>query len=62
MKPNLIDKNAVLQFVQNTIYVDSIQIKNNNIIFFNFLFILLLIIFILFLLYRYLEKKKYKNI
>ena len=62
MKPNLIDKNAIIKFVKNTTFDDSIQLKNNNIIFFNILLILLLIVFILFLIYRYLEKKKYKNI
>lgn len=60
MKPNLINKNNILQIIKknsekcNTIDIDK------NIIFFNFLIIILFIFGILFLIFRYLEKKKNK--
>ena len=61
MKPELINKNYILDIInKNKVNKNSnIIIKNeSNIIFFNFLIIVIIILGILFLFYRYIEKKK----
>jgi hypothetical protein len=61
MKPELINKNYVLNIIKKT-EKNDIFIKNeNDIIFFNFLIISIIILGILFLFYRYIEKKKNNN-
>jgi hypothetical protein len=64
MKPELINKNYILDIInKNKVNKNSkIIIKNeSNIIFFNFLIISIIILGILFLFYRYIEKKKELN-
>ena len=61
MKPELINKNYILDIInKNKVNKNNnIIIKNeSNIIFFNFLIISIIILGILFLFYRYIEKKK----
>jgi RsiW-degrading membrane proteinase PrsW (M82 family) len=61
MKPELINKNYILNVIKKT-EKNDIFIKNeNDIIFFNFLIISIIILGILFLFYRYIEKKKKNN-
>jgi hypothetical protein len=62
MKPNLSDKVIIDKLINKDLKNLNIIKKNENNIFFNFLFILFIIIFILFLIFRYLEKKKNDNI
>jgi hypothetical protein len=58
MKPNLSDKHIIFEIIKKNNNHSYLLNKENNILFFNFLFILFLIICILFLVFRYIEKNK----
>jgi ABC-type lipoprotein release transport system permease subunit len=61
MKPNLVNKNLIYDYIEKKKeIIHNIKIEKNN-IFFNFLIILFIIICILILVYRYLEKRKNKE-
>jgi hypothetical protein len=62
MKPNLSNKIFIEKVIHRDLTNLKILKKNENIVFFNFLFILLIILFILFLIFRYIEKKKNNDI
>jgi uncharacterized membrane protein YvbJ len=57
MKPELINKNYILDII-NKNKKQNIVKNESNIIFFNFIIIVIIILGILFLFYRYIEKKK----
>jgi len=61
MKPNLSDKKFIFNLLKKKTNHSNFEIKQNNIIFINFIFILFLILCILFLVFRYIEKKKSLN-
>jgi hypothetical protein len=57
MKPELINKNYILDIINKNKKQNIIK-NESNIIFFNFIIIVVIILGILFLFYRYIEKKK----
>jgi len=58
MKPNLSDKYIISQILEKNTNFNLLINKQNNILYFNFIFILFIILCILFLVFRYLDKKK----
>jgi len=58
MKPNLSDKYIISQILEKNTNFNLLINKQNNILYFNFIFILFIILCILFLVFRYLDKQK----
>jgi len=61
MKPNLSDKHIISKLLEKNIYNSSLLNKQNDILFFNFIFISFFIVCILFLIFRYIDKQKVYN-
>jgi len=61
MKPKLLNKKLISNFINKNKKDINIEYIDKNNIFFNFLIILFFVLCILFLIYRYLEKKNNKK-
>jgi hypothetical protein len=61
MKPELVNKNIIYNYIDKKKSIIKNINNDKNILMFNFLIILLFIIFFLFLLFRYLDKDKNKK-
>jgi len=58
MKPNLSDKHIISKLLEKNTHDSSLLNKQNDILFFNFIFISFFIVCILFLVFRYIDKQK----
>ena len=58
MKPNLSDKQIISKLLEKNTHDSSLLNKQNDILFFNFIFISFFIVCILFLVFRYIDKQK----
>jgi hypothetical protein len=58
MKPNLSDKHIISKLLEKNTHDTALLNKQNDILFFNFIFISFFVVCILFLIFRYIDKKK----
>jgi hypothetical protein len=61
MKPNLSDKHIISKLLEKNTHDSALLNKQNDILFFNFIFISFFIVCILFLIFRYIDKQKVYN-